>query len=336
MKRRMFHPVPMALLSAALLRLFPAGASLCRACVSRPLTGLLSRLSAALPHPAAAPFILILTTATAALSVRAFASRRAARWLAALLSALLFAYLLLWDVLYACPAATAGKLAPQALYRLCEQLIEKAEDALPFAESEENVADLCEAGCELMRAHTGLPLMPAKAARFPGLLSALGLAGVYAPLTAEAIVNPDDLPDTLPFTICHELAHQAGFAREGEANYCALLACEESGNALFIYSACFSTLLYAMKALRAVDQAGWQRALSCMSASLYARFVRANGLNASHPRGAHAFQQALTDAFLRVSGDPDGIASYERVLPLAAAHWGLTSGEAGQTGVDLL
>ena len=61
---------------------------------------------------------------------------------------------------------------------------------------------------------TLLPLVPAKWTRFPALFSALGIAGLYFPFTGEAIVNGDDLPDTLPFTICHELAHQAGFARE--------------------------------------------------------------------------------------------------------------------------
>src|SRR5207247_860895 len=46
------------------------------------------------------------------------------------------------------------------------------------------------------------------------LMSYLGIAGIFIPFTGEANVNAT-LPDwELPFTACHALAHQRGFARE--------------------------------------------------------------------------------------------------------------------------
>ena len=51
------------------------------------------------------------------------------------------------------------------------------------------------------------------------MLSYLGISGIFIPFTCEANVNAT-LPDwEIPFTACHELAHQRGFAREDEANY---------------------------------------------------------------------------------------------------------------------
>ena len=322
MTRRITGALFAAVLAFLLLpRAFPAVAVFVRLHVARPLAAFAGSLSARVSFPLAGYFTILAALIIAALSLLSFRSPRAA-----LLCALLCAYWAMWGSLYACPAARADVLSNQALSRLCRRLIDEADMAMTQAAPEGDLERLLETGCALMRAQTGLPLSPAKAARHPGLLTRLGLAGLYFPFTGESIVNPEDCPDTLPFTICHELAHQAGVAREDEASYCAFLACETSESALFRYSACFTALLYAMKSLRAADRADWLNTLSRMSDALYGRFVRANGLAAALPGGA---QQGLTDVFLRLNGDPDGISSYERVLPLLAAHWRIDAG-AGQ------
>ena len=306
-------------------RAFPPLAAFCRIHLTRPLTAFIASGIARVPFPMAGWFAATAASAIAVLALLAPAHRRAAQWLAALLAGLLLAYTAVWGVLYACPTGSAKAMSPETLRLLCERLTDEADDALSRAAPEDDFGRLCERGRDLMRAWTGLPLTRPKAASRPALFTALGLAGLYFPFTGEAIVNPEDCPDTLPFTICHELAHQAGVTREGEANYCAFLACEAGGDASFRYSACFTTLLYAMKALRSIDRIGWLKALSRMSPALYSRFIRANGLASEQPVGARAAQQIVSDAFLRLSGDREGIASYERVLPLLAAHWRLDS-----------
>ena len=150
---------------------------------------------------------------------------------------------------------------------------------------------------------------------------------MYFPFTGESLVNPTDLPDTLPFTICHEMAHQAGFAREDEASFAAFLACESSEWLSFRYSAHFTALLYAMKALYVENPSAWEKCVNSMSPALYERFVSANGLM-SFPTGIiRKAQLMVTDAFLRFSGDVSGTASYERFIWLIADHWGLVGSE---------
>lgn len=69
-----------------------------------------------------------------------------------------------------------------------------------------------------------------KSARTP-LLSRLGYFGLYAFPFGEVTVAHDLHGVRYGFTVAHELAHASGFAREGEADLLAFLACLESGDA---------------------------------------------------------------------------------------------------------
>jgi hypothetical protein len=77
---------------------------------------------------------------------------------------------------------------------------------------------------------------PPKPVYFSGVMTRLGISGIYFPFTAEPNYNVE-IPDfQLPFTIAHEMAHQRGIARESEANFVAFLVCVNSGNAFVRYS----------------------------------------------------------------------------------------------------
>lgn len=304
------------------VRRFPRVALLLADCVAPPLAALLGRFSTRFPFPIAGLFCVFCFAAITVFLFVSIRQRRTPRAASGFISAILIAYILLWDVCYTLPSTPAEGLPVTALSTLCERLIEETESALPaFLERDES--DLLIRSLTLMCDQTRLPLVPAKWTRFPALFSALGIAGLYFPFTGEAIVNGDDLPDTLPFTICHELAHQAGFAREEAANYCAFLACETGADALFQYSSRFTMLLYAMKALHGADPHAWNRYVDSMSGQLFARFVRCNGLMLSQPDRTKSIQRVVTDVFLRFSGERDGVGSYDRVISLIAAHWGL-------------
>ncbi len=58
---------------------------------------------------------------------------------------------------------------------------------------------------------------------YPGLY--IGFAGYYNPFTGEAQVNMLDPDFRLPYTTCHEMGHQLGYAKENEANFIGFLAC---------------------------------------------------------------------------------------------------------------
>lgn len=74
----------------------------------------------------------------------------------------------------------------------------------------------------------------------------IGFSGYYIPFTGEANLR-DDLPAMLnPYIICHEVAHQLGYASESEASFVGLLAAEASSNLTLKYSLYLDLLGYAL------------------------------------------------------------------------------------------
>ena len=56
-----------------------------------------------------------------------------------------------------------------------------------------------------------------------------------------------------PFTTCHEIGHQLGYAKEEEANFAGFLAAKSSPDPAFRYSVYFDLYLYAARELYARD-----------------------------------------------------------------------------------
>ena len=66
--------------------------------------------------------------------------------------------------------------------------------------------------------------LPVKELGWSDMYTSMGITGVTFGLTGEAAVNPQ-IPDvTLPFTMCHEMAHRMCIASERDANIAAFLA----------------------------------------------------------------------------------------------------------------
>ena len=75
----------------------------------------------------------------------------------------------------------------------------------------------------------------------------LGFTGYYNPFSGEAQVNTTVPVFIQPFTTCHEIGHQLGYAKENEANFAGYLSAKSSGNKAFQYSVYFDLYLYAAK-----------------------------------------------------------------------------------------
>jgi hypothetical protein len=75
-------------------------------------------------------------------------------------------------------------------------------------------------------------------------LSATGIAGYINPYSAEDIEASDVLWFERPDFVAHEWSHTAGFAREDEANYIAVIACLRSRDPVVAYSGWQQVFLY--------------------------------------------------------------------------------------------
>jgi len=87
-----------------------------------------------------------------------------------------------------------------------------------------------------------------KKAFFPSLGDKLGYLAFYQPLSGEAIIRPDLPILTQAFTICHEMAHQLGYASEAEANFVAYRIALVNDNVFIRYSMCLQMFTYAQEA----------------------------------------------------------------------------------------
>ena len=96
------------------------------------------------------------------------------------------------------------------------------------------------------------PEVPAKGMFFSRIMSIIDFTGFFCPFTGEANVNEDFPEGLFAATVAHELSHQRGVAKEQEANFTAVLASLESGDAEYAYSACLLAYIHLGNALAEV------------------------------------------------------------------------------------
>lgn len=77
-----------------------------------------------------------------------------------------------------------------------------------------------------------------------GFFSQQYIMGYYFPFSMEANYNTEMYVVNCPTTFCHELSHLKGFILEDEANFIGYLACVDSGDLFFRYSAYLSVIRY--------------------------------------------------------------------------------------------
>lgn len=169
-------------------------------------------------------------------------------------------------------------------------------------------------------------LVPGRAGRAKGLrllatpMSILGADGIFLMWTGEPSVNMN-LPDpALPWSACHELAHQVGWAREDEASFVGYLACTGHPDADFRYGAALGALRHALSALARVDPTAARE----LSERLDLGVGRDREALAAYSRRYHSRVQdaagSTYDVYLKSQGQKEGRASYGKVVDLLLAH----------------
>ncbi|MEQ1552660.1 MAG: DUF3810 domain-containing protein, partial [Ferruginibacter sp.] len=141
----------------------------------------------------------------------------------------------------------------------------------------------------------------------------LGFLGYYNPLTAEAQVNTTVPTFTQPFTTCHEVAHQLGYAKEMEANFVGYLAASNSTNLLFKYSVYTEIFTYANRTLYYADSTSAIQYRKLLLPQVIADFKERRKFNESHTSFIEPIISFLYGKFLEQNQQPMGILSYEEV-----------------------
>ena len=165
------------------------------------------------------------------------------------------------------------------------------------------------------------PALPAKAIRCSRLMSYTDFTGFFFPFTGEANVNTDFPPSLFASTVAHELAHQRGVAREQEANFVAVLACLESGDADYIYSAALLAYTYLGNALYSADHAAWERISGGLSKEVRRDFEVNRAYWQQFETPVQAVSNTVYEGFLQSYDQTLGLRSYGACVDLLVNYY---------------
>lgn len=153
-----------------------------------------------------------------------------------------------------------------------------------------------------------------KPSLFSYLGNYLGYTGYYNPFTGEAQVNTTTPLFVQPFTTCHEIGHQLGYAKENEANFAGFLAARYSDNPAFRYSVYFDMYAYSRSFLFSMDSTAvryldWQ-----LRPGIKQDYKELREFVKNHRNPVEAVIDKLYGEYLKANEQPTGKQSYSDVI----------------------
>ena len=154
---------------------------------------------------------------------------------------------------------------------------------------------------------------PVKELGWADMYTSMGITGFTCGITGEAAVNPQ-IPDvSLPFTMCHEMAHRMCIAPERDANFAAFLAASVNDSVEFRYSAYFMAFRYCYNVLATANSTEAAAAAGRISSGIGEQMRKDIQYYDSFFSSRH---DTVNDTYLKASGDSAGIRSYGQVCDL--------------------
>ncbi|HHV29414.1 DUF3810 domain-containing protein [Acetivibrio mesophilus] len=256
-------------------------------------------------------------------------------------SLIYFSFMLLWGINYQrLPFSQIANYdtSPASideLLEVCENLTERANELRKYVKEDDNGVMKLSTNINetLKRAYMGYetaskvyPELSHNYGRPKGVImsevmSYLGIGGVYFPFTGEANINIS-LPSTsIPFTTCHEMAHQIGFAREDEANFIAYIACRNHPSPDFQYSGTLSALINATNALYRYNQDEYFKLRNSFSEGIIRDLTASNSYWEKYETPVQDFSSSVNNTYLKANMQEDGVRSYGRMVDLLIAEY---------------
>lgn len=152
------------------------------------------------------------------------------------------------------------------------------------------------------------------------LMSYTEIWGAYFPFTGEANVNMAIPDPSLPNTVCHEMAHQRGFAREDEANYISYLACKSHPDVDFKYSGTLLALNNLLRAVRSSDNGKYTELYNKCSEGVRRDFAAIDQFCKKYEGKIGDISNDINDIYLKSNKQVDGVKSYGRMVDLLIAE----------------
>lgn len=272
-----------------------------------------------------------------------FHNRRPLRWLAGvieLVSVMIFLFVALWGLNHFDPQSVADQVglnvtgySTQQLQATTAYMARQANNWADQVQRDENGAMIDDFDAWAEQSNDGYQALageneffmasdaPVKKLLSGRLFSHMGLTGIFIAFTAESNVNPETYTVSLPFTMCHELAHRLSVAAEDEANFCAFLACLNNPDPDFQYSCWYSAFLYTYNALYEADHQAASEIWNSLSQTVQEDCRRANAYYDQFEGQVQEVANKANDVYLKVFQEESGVRSYGEVADLLIAWY---------------
>ncbi|UPT70626.1 MAG: DUF3810 domain-containing protein [Flavobacterium sp. JAD_PAG50586_2] len=152
-------------------------------------------------------------------------------------------------------------------------------------------------------------------------LTYMGFGGYLNPFTNESQVNYKLPMYGFPNVICHEIAHQIGYASESECNFIGFLACIKNEDLYFQYSAYSNALRYCLENVYRKDEKRFKALKPKINLGILKNYKESELFWRKYDtfidKGFHAFY----DQYLKVNQQEDGIHSYSKFVDLLINYY---------------
>ncbi|MBC7933743.1 MAG: DUF3810 domain-containing protein [Rhizobacter sp.] len=148
-----------------------------------------------------------------------------------------------------------------------------------------------------------------------------GFTGYYNPLTGEAQLNTTIPKFLQPFTACHEVAHQVGYAKEMEANFVGYLAAKASPDTLLHYSVYLDLFMYANRNLFINDSLSARIYAKELDSAVKKDILEWRKFNLQHQGKLEPLVRWAYGKYLQSNQQPNGISSYDEVTGFLIAYY---------------
>ena len=149
----------------------------------------------------------------------------------------------------------------------------------------------------------------------------LGYTGYYNPFTGEAQVNTTVPVFVQPFTTCHEMGHQLGYAKENEANFAGYLSGKSSGDPAFTYSVYFDLYSYGIRELYGRDSVLAKELIKRKPLQVKKDIIALRQFYTKYENPIEPYIRALYGQYLIANEQPSGMQSYNEVMAFLVAYY---------------
>ena len=147
-------------------------------------------------------------------------------------------------------------------------------------------------------------------------LSYMGFSGYLNPFTNEAQYNANVPRYGLPMTVCHEMAHQIGYANESECNFIGYLAANSNRNLYFKYAANTLAIKYCLQTIAERNKVKSKFFYDQLNKGIIANFNEDKAFYLKYHSIIDTGFELFYDRFLKINQQQDGIESYSKFLGL--------------------